>query len=165
MLKALRGAVLVGAAMIMTEAPAMAATATGNMTVTITIQAQCTLQSVGSLNFGTNGVITSNINQSAIIGVQCTTGQTYNVGLGPGATPGATVTTRQMLGPGSATVNYGLFRDTAYTQNWGVTIGTDTVAGTGNGAIQNLTVYGQVPPQTTPAAGVYTDTVAVTVTY
>jgi spore coat protein U-like protein len=27
------------------------------------------------------------------------------------------------------------------------------------------TVYGYVPPQATPAAGVYTDTITVTVTY
>lgn len=46
-----------------------------------------------------------------------------------------------------------------------MTIGTDTLAGTGNGNVQNLTVYGRVPPQATPAAGVYTDTVAITVTY
>ncbi|RUY19730.1 spore coat U domain-containing protein, partial [Mesorhizobium sp. M7A.F.Ca.US.001.04.2.1] len=57
------------------------------------------------------------------------------------------------------------YRDTGRTQPWGITVGTDTVAGTGNGNVQNLTVYGRVPPQTTPAAGVYTDTVAITVTY
>ena len=33
------------------------------------------------------------------------------------------------------------------------------------GAAQPLTVYGRVPPQTTPSAGVYTDTVVVTITY
>nr|WP_281033880.1 spore coat protein U domain-containing protein [Mesorhizobium sp. M4B.F.Ca.ET.049.02.1.2] len=36
---------------------------------------------------------------------------------------------------------------------------------TGVGTAQNLTVYGRVPPQTTPSPGVYTDTVIVTVTY
>jgi spore coat protein U-like protein len=48
---------------------------------------------------------------------------------------------------------------------WGTTIGTDTVAGNGNGTSQTLTVYGRVPPQTTPPAAVYNDTVNVTVTY
>jgi spore coat protein U-like protein len=38
--------------------------------------------------------------------------------------------------------------------------------GTGTGATQPaVTVYGRVPPQTTPAIGTYTDTVVVTVTY
>lgn len=165
MLRMLCGAALLGTAMIIAGPSAMAATATGNMTVTITIQSQCTIQTIGNLDFGTSGVITANIAQTATIGVQCTSGSTYNVGLSAGAAPGATVTTRQMVGTGAATINYGLYRDSAHIQNWGVTIGTDTVAGTGNGSIQNLTVYGQVPAQSTPAAGVYTDTVAITVTY
>jgi outer membrane usher protein len=39
------------------------------------------------------------------------------------------------------------------------------VASTGNGASQPFTVYGRVPPQTTPTPGAYSDTVTVTVTY
>ncbi len=82
-----------------------------------------------------------------------------------GAGTGATTAIRLMTGPASATINYGLYRDSGRAQTWGVTIGTDTVPGTGNGNVQNLTVFGRVPPQATPAAGVYTDTVAITVTY
>jgi spore coat protein U-like protein len=48
---------------------------------------------------------------------------------------------------------------------WGITIGTDTVSATGNGAAQTHTVYGRVPAQTTPAPATYSDTVTVTVTY
>ena len=48
---------------------------------------------------------------------------------------------------------------------WGNTVGTDTVAGTGNGASQAYTIRGRVPIQTTPAPGAYADTVTVTVTY
>lgn len=165
MLRVLRGAIVVGAAMIIAEPSAMAATATGNMTVRITIQAQCLIQTASDLDFGTNGVIAANIDQTSTIGVQCTSGQTYNVGLSAGAGAGATTAVRVMTGTGAATVNYALYRDTNRTQTWGVTIGTDTVAGTGNGNVQNLTVYGRVPAQTTPAPGVYTDTVAITVTY
>ena len=64
------------------------------------------------------------------------------------------------------TVTYGLYKDNARSQVWGdaATPGS-TVAGTGSGAVQNLTVYGRVPAQTTPSAGLYTDTVVVTVTY
>ncbi|WP_184709175.1 spore coat U domain-containing protein [Rhizobium lusitanum] len=165
MLKVLCGTALVSTAMIIAEPAAMAATATGNMTVTITIQAQCLVQTAGTLNFGTNGVITSNIDQTSTIGIQCTSGATYNVGLSAGAGAGATTAVRVMTGPGAATINYGLYRDSARSQSWGVTIGTDTETGTGNGSVQNYTVYGRVPPQTTPAAGTYTDTVAITVTY
>ncbi len=53
----------------------------------------------------------------------------------------------------------------ARTTVWGVTVGTDTVTGTATAHAQTLTVYGRVPPQTTPPAAVYNDTVNVTVTY
>ncbi|AYG68857.1 MULTISPECIES: spore coat U domain-containing protein [unclassified Rhizobium] len=165
MQRMLRGAVLAAITMIAAAPSTMAATATANMTVRITIQAQCLIQSANDLDFGTNGVIAANIDQATTIGVQCTSGQSYNIGLSAGAGSGATTAVRVMTGPSSATINYGIYRDAARTQTWGITIGTDTVTGTGNGAVQNVNVYGRVPPQTTPAAGVYTDTVAVTVTY
>ncbi|PKA43775.1 spore coat protein U [Rhizobium sullae] len=165
MLKALRGGALIGLALLIPMEPALGATATGNMTVRITIQAECRIQTASDLDFGNAGVIDANIDQTSTIGVQCTSGQTYNVGLSAGAGADATTAVRRMTGPAAATLDYTLYRDTARTQLWGVTIGTDTVAGTGNGDVQNLTVYGRVPPQVTPAAGVYTDTVAITVTY
>ncbi|MGV1835912.1 Csu type fimbrial protein [Rhizobium rhizogenes] len=165
MLKALRGALLVGAAIFITESPVIAATASGNMTVRIVIQAECKVQSASDLDFGTKGVLDATNDQASSIGVQCTTGQTYNVGLSAGAGASATTAVRQMTGPGAATVNYSIYRDSGHTLLWGVTVGTDTVAGTGNGNVQNIPVYGRVPAQTTPAAGTYTDTVAITVTY
>ena len=97
--------------------------------------------------------------------MQCTNTTPYNVGLNAGAGPGATVTTRRMTSGAGAAVNYQLYRDSARTQIWGDTVSSNTAAGTGNGAVQTLSVYGVVPAQTTPAAGNYTDTVQVTVTY
>ena len=37
---------------------------------------------------------------------------------------------------------YGLFSDSGHTLNWGVTPGTNT----GNGALQSIAVFGQIPP-------------------
>jgi spore coat protein U-like protein len=165
MLKPLRSSAIAAVATMTLFGPAMGATATGNMNVRITIQAECKIQTSADLDFGTRGVIDANVDQTSTIGVQCTSGQTYNVGLSAGGGAGATTTVRKMTGPAAAIINYALYRDTARTLLWGVTIGTDTLAGTGNGNVQNLTVYGRVPPQVTPAAGVYTDTVAITVTY
>jgi spore coat protein U-like protein len=62
-------------------------------------------------------------------------------------------------------LNYELFRDSARTLNWGNTIGTDTVAGTGNGLAQTLTVYGRILGSQLVAPGAYTDTVTATLTY
>ena len=147
-------------------APEMAAAQqTTQFQVTLTIQAECRLTSATDLAFGTTGVIQAAINSTSAIGVQCTNTTPYNIGLDPGTAPGATVTTRHMSSGAGATVAYQLFRDEARSQNWGNTAGTDTLAGTGNGAVQTVTVYGRVPPQTTPAAGTYADTVRVTVTY
>jgi spore coat protein U-like protein len=143
---------------------AYAATTTTTFAVQITINASCTILSASTLNFGAQGVLTANVNQTSTIAVQCTNTTPYNIGLNAGTAPGATVTTRKMTN-GAPAVSYSLFRDAAMTLNWGQTIGTDTVAATGNGASQPYTVYGQVPPQTTPAPALYTDTITVTVTY
>ena len=145
--------------------PIYAATATSQFQVTMTLQAECKLTSASDLAFGTSGVIQSAVNATSTIGVQCTNTTPYNVGLGAGAGTGATVALRKMTSAGGSTINYQLFRDTARTQTWGDVVGTNTASGTGNGAVQTLTVYGTVPAQTTPAAGSYTDTVQVTVTY
>ena len=69
------------------------------------------------------------------------------------------------MSSGANTITYTLYSDTNRTVLWGNTVGTNTVTGTGNGASQSYTIYGQVPPQNTPAPAVYTDTVTVTVTY
>ena len=65
----------------------------------------------------------------------------------------------------AASSRYELYRNSARTQRWGNTLNTDTVVGSGNGANQNLTVFGRVPNQSTPSAGTYNDTITVTVTY
>ena len=75
------------------------------------------------------------------------------------------MTTRKMTGPASALLSYALFSDSARTVNWGQTIGTDTVTGTGNGSIQAITVYGQAAAAQYVAPGAYADTITATVTY
>ena len=143
---------------------ASAATATGTFSVSMTIQASCLLNSSSGIAFGTTGVLSTNTDATGTLGIQCTTSTPYTVALDAGAGAAATTTTRKLTGSGS-TINYALYRDSARTLTWGNTTGTDTVAGTGNGSTQTLTVYGRVPSQSTPAAGAYADTVNVTITY
>lgn len=88
----------------------------------------------------------------------------YNIGLDAGTGTGATVAVRKMTS-GANAVNYSLYSDSGHTTVWGNTVGTNTVAATGNGSTQSYTVYGRVTAQTTPAPGTYTDTITVTVTY
>lgn len=69
-----------------------------------------------------------------------------------------------MTGPASALLPYALYQDGAHTTNWG-DMGGATVAGTGNGSAQTLTVYGQIAAGQYVAPGSYTDTITVTVAY
>ena len=138
----------------------LATTTTTTFTVSITLTATCTITSASALNFGSTGILSAAIPQTSTINVICSSG----------TGSGATVATRKMTNSGN-TVNYSLYRDTNHTQVWGNTVGTDTVAGTGDGlaAGQTYTVYGLVPAQTTPPAAAggttYSDTITVTVTY
>jgi len=143
---------------------ARAATATGSFNVQVTIAATCVVTSATNLNFGTQGVLSAAVNQTSTITVTCTNTTPYNIGLNQGVN-GSSVTTRQMKSSGGALINYSLYSNSGMTTNWGQTVGTDTVAGTGNGSGQAYTVYGQIPAQTTPAPASYTDTITVTVTY
>jgi spore coat protein U-like protein len=64
-----------------------------------------------------------------------------------------------------ALLSYAMFSDSARTVNWGQTIGTDTVTGTGNGSAQAIIVYGQTAAGQYVAPGAYNDTITATVTY
>jgi spore coat protein U-like protein len=144
--------------------PLRAGTATTTLGVSLTINAGCNV-STSSVAFPAQSVLSSGVPQTGSVSVTCTNTTPYNVGLDAGAGTGATVSNRLMTGPSSATVAYGLYEDSAHSSVWGNTIGTNTVTGTGNGNAQNVTVYGYIAPQTTPAPGAYADTVNVTVTF
>jgi spore coat protein U-like protein len=143
---------------------AEAATVTGTFNVQVTIAGTCVLNGATILDFGTQGVLAANVDQTSTITTTCTNTTPYNIGLDKGVN-GGSVTTRQMKAAGPALINYSLFRDAGRSLNWGETIGTDTVAATGNGSAQAFTVFGRIPPQVSPLPALYTDTITVTVTF
>ena len=155
---------LAGAYFLVLTETSYAATATTTLAVQVTITASCTINSASALNFGTQGILSANVDQTSTIQVTCTNSTPYNIGLNAGTGTGATVATRKLTS-GGATVNYTLYSDSGRSTVWGNTVSTDTAAGTGNGGAQSYTVYGRIPTQTTPAPGTYTDTITVTVTY
>jgi spore coat protein U-like protein len=142
---------------------AMAATQTTTFQVTANVQAACLINSADDLDFG--DYTGSRIDATSGISVTCTNTTAYNVGLDAGTSAGATVTTRHMTGPGGALLAYNLDSDASRSINWGNTVGVDTVAGTGNGSAQTLTVYGRLPAAQHPSPGGYTDTITVTLTF
>ncbi len=140
-------------------------------TVSVTLQASCTV-SVSALAFGTvSAPITAAVASTATITALCTSTTPYAIGLDNGQN--VTGSQRRMIAGAGQYVSYGLYTDAAHTQPWSsassasaCTNGTGTCAlGTGTGASQTITVYGQVPTQTTPVAGTYADSVIVTLTY
>ncbi len=142
--------------------PAFAATAPSTMAVTSTVQATCT-NTITPLAFGvyTGAAVPA----QATITVTCTDTTPYTISLDPGTFPGATVATRELTGPTAAGVNYVLTQDAAFAVNWGQSVGDDTVAGTGNGAAQAITIFANEPAGQYVAPGAYTDTITATVTY
>jgi spore coat protein U-like protein len=144
--------------------PASAATTTvtANFNVTATVQATC-LISASTMAFGVYTGLAAT--STSAVSVTCTNTTSYNVGFSAGNATSALVTTRKMTGPASATLAYSLFSDSARSSNWGQTIGTDTVTGTGNGSVQSIPVYGSVAAAQYVAPGAYSDTITATITY
>jgi len=141
---------------------AWAASTTTTFNVTATVVATCTV-SATNVAFGNYG--STQLDSTGAVSIACTNLAPYTIELDAGAGSGATVAARKMTGPSSQTLGYSLYQDASRTLLWGTTAGSNSVAGTGNGATQSLTVYGRVPATQYPTAGSYTDTVTVTVTY
>ncbi|MBW3566887.1 MAG: spore coat U domain-containing protein [Proteobacteria bacterium] len=138
--------------------------AAGTLSVSATVTDSCSV-SADVLAFG---VIDPLVNAgeatdaTAPVLVSCSNGTSYQVGLDGG---NATTSARAMTSD-DGTLDYSLYRDANRTETWGDNIGTDTVAGTGTGTTQTLTVYGRVSAgQQHVPPGAYADTVTVTVTY
>jgi len=99
------------------------------------------------------------------IAVACSSGTPYNVGLT--SSTSKTDGTGTLTGPGTA-IGYVLTQTAgAAGTPWGDTVGTNTLAATGNGvtAANTHTVYATTTTSTDVAPGTYDDTVTVNVTY
>lgn len=152
-----------------------AATATGSLTVQATLVASCTVNtsSTGTttnavLNFGSISSFAGNVDASTSstggskVGVLCSNGTAWTVAMNSGLNVSGTQ--RRMSGGSSEYVPYTLYSDS--TRTTAIGINTTALSGTGTGALQSYDIYGRIPAGTTLAsAGVYTDTVTLTLTY
>ena len=143
------------------DTPALAATDTATLTVTASVAAVCNVQSA-TLAFGAYDPAAANLDATTTVDLTCTPGTTYDVGLDGGGS--GNVAARQMAN-GGATLNYSMYQDASRTTNWGDTVGTDTVSGTGGGGVVSHTVYGRIPTGQFVAPGAYSDTLTITVTF
>lgn len=145
-------------------APAMAATTTGTFNVTLTVQKACTVNT-NDIAFGSHDFVEAGpVNVSSTINVKCTKGTGYTVALNKGVN-GSSETARLMKDAVSGdTVPYSIANDSFGGINFGTTAGTKS--GTGNGASQVITTYGQVlTSNLNVTPGNYSDVVTVSVTY
>lgn len=129
------------------------------VTVSGTVGSNC-LVNASNLNFGTASLISGAIASTSTLGVQCTNGTAYQVGLSNGQ---HSVGSQRYMTSGTNQVAYGLFQDSAHTRIWDD--GTSRKSGVGSGQVVNQTVFGLVPSQPTVPAGSYSDTVQVNVSY
>lgn len=130
-------------------------------TVEATVNRSCTV-SATNINFGTRSDLLTNADATGTLTINCTVGLPYSIALNGGLSNAQPTQRRMTLG--SSAVIYGLYSNSARTVPWG-NAANQIVPGTGTGAAQNVTIYGRVAPQATPARGTYTDTVVVTINY
>jgi spore coat protein U-like protein len=151
-----------------------AATSTGDMTVSANVEASCTV-SVSPMDFGTvlPGVTKDT---DAVVSVVCTSGTTYTLDLGDGLNhtiAGGTGTQyRRQMAAAANRLPYAVYQEPERATEIAATSSlaannnmlTSTV---GNGLAQEKIIYGRVigAETVTQAAGVYTDTVIVTVAF
>lgn len=139
-------------------------------TVSANVLPQCSTYVTTDMDFGSNaGAITANLDRTSTIGLTCINRTAYSIGLNNGQNASGNVRRMRFTALDGSVyyVPYELYRNAARSQRWGNTLNTDTLAGTGTGAAQTLTVYGRAPPSVgaVPAQGSYSDVITVTITY
>jgi spore coat protein U-like protein len=161
----MRGQGIFAAFLVCAASPAWALTVSSQFNVTATVLKNCAV-STSDLAFGNYTAGSgSPVTASTTVSVTCTAALAYTVALDGGQTT-SDVTARAMTDGAAHNLTYGLYTTNGYGTVWGDgSAGTSTVAGTGSGAAQPITVYGRIPASQFVAAGSYTDRVTVTVNY
>lgn len=135
-------------------------TGTGTSTVLLTLEVQndCAIDSAPDIDFGRASLPASFATVSSALGIRCTRNAAYKVAL-TSATPGSG-DWRQMSN-GSARLQYQLYQPDGTVWTAG-----HRLSATGTGNTQRINYTAQVnPDQDNQPAGIYRDTVTVTVTY
>jgi len=143
--------------------------ATTTFTVSATVLKNCTV-SAANLAFGNYTPGAGPLAVNTTVSVSCTKTTPFNTELTAGTTVGSTIAQRLLNDGAGDTLQYNLYTTAAFTTPWGITIGTNTVAGAGTGMGTPVvqTVYGQLVDSAANQAvppGNYSDTITVDVAY
>ncbi len=147
---------------VATATPAAPATLSDTLAVRVVVQPACTI-SGATLDFGnyTSGQATA-LNGFTQIAYNACPATQLRFQL-DGGTNG-TSTARKLANGSGGLLNYGIYRDSARTQNFGQGVDsrliTPSASGTGT-----VSVYGRIPAGQSVAAGTYTDTVVITLDF
>lgn len=157
------------AALLCAPLASQAATETDTFDVLLTLLASCTIDQATDLDFGTQteaDVNAGGVTSTSTVGVTCSTGTAYDIGLS------GTNGSRAMTTAAGSSVAYELYQDAGNSTDWD---NTNVVSDTGDSTQQDFTVYGLIPAQTATIdaadnidgdTGIdLSDTVTVTVTF
>ncbi|PTE00398.1 Csu type fimbrial protein [Pandoraea apista] len=129
----------------------------------VTVINNCTI-AAANITFATQSALTRPVAGAGQLTVQCTNNDAFRVSLSAGLL--GTVTSRSMTGPTGSRVSYQLYLDSGYATIWGDgTSGTSQLSAVGTGIVQFIPIYALVPSQSTPAPGIYTDSVTATIQF
>jgi spore coat protein U-like protein len=140
-----------------------------NMPVISQVAVNCSFQAAPSLNFlgyDTNGVnSTLPLDQTALLQISCTRGASTTIGIDSGTHTGQASFGTRALADGTKYLGYDLYQDSARTILW-----TNTGAGLYNYVSPSslpttISIYGRIFSSQNVQAGIYTDTLVVTINY
>ena len=151
-----------------------AGSANGTIAVTLDVTAGCTVGVAnsgqwGTLNFGTVSEIVNDINSTVVwnsgLNITCSNLLPYSLTFGNGSNFNTTNNLRQLAND-IHRIPYRLYSNASYTEE----ISSTEVDYIGTGAVDNVPIYGRIliddqNALVAPAAGTYTDTIAVTLTW
>lgn len=164
--------------LLISSSVAEADTTTSTFTVSATIDNGCVFgdgmgsstSDFGTIDFGTMSSIASSVDVTSSTGsgsivVTCTPGLAATIALDYGVNGGSSTERYLINSAGTQTLGYQLYQDSARTTVWG----SDSLAysiSSFPGTTQTYTVYARLfASSDMPLAGVYTDTVTVTLIY
>lgn len=146
--------------------PAYGQDSSTSMPVSATVLENCTVLSTNMAFGPITEVGAGNVDATATISLTCTANAGYDVQLNDGEN--ALAGQRRLTNnAGDHFLNYDIFQNAGYTDRWGDERGVDTVSGTADIlGTETLTAYGRIPAGVAKVpAGLYTDTITVTVNF
>ncbi|HEV8694388.1 MAG TPA: spore coat U domain-containing protein [Lysobacter sp.] len=153
---------------------AFAAQTSGSFNVTASVANSCKVTSTSDIAFGPYDPAVANfstaLDATGSVSVRCTRGTAADVALNEGANKGGASTCaaplRRMSDGGTERLGYEIYLDAAHTTAWGCDAANDqpfTFAA--SNVPTTKTTYGSIPAGQDVAAGNFSDTVTVTVTF